>query len=77
MCLCACLKPYVRDIRDAKLKVLRQVNRVDPAKDVVAGQYVAGGRVQFGGGGVRLYHSLFHSHAYAPPFTCLNSKRGE
>ena len=29
------------DIRDAKLKVLRQVTRVDPAKDVVAGQYVA------------------------------------
>ena len=29
------------DIRDAKLKVLRQVRRVDPAADAVAGQYVA------------------------------------
>lgn len=35
------------DIRDAKLKVLRQVNRVNPAKDVVAGRGVRGG----GGGG--------------------------
>ena len=29
------------DIRDAKLKVLRQVTRVDPERDVVAGQYAA------------------------------------
>ena len=29
------------DIRDAKLKVLRQVAKVDPSADVVAGQYVA------------------------------------
>lgn len=30
------------DIRDAKLKVLRQVIKINPAKDVVAGQYTAG-----------------------------------
>ena len=29
------------DIRDAKLKVLRQVTRVDPERDIVAGQYAA------------------------------------
>ena len=54
------------DIRDAKLKVLRQVNRVNPAKDVVVGQYTAGA----GHGGYRDHPDVTEG-SRAPTFAMM------